>query len=229
MSFPRTLAIKLPKRPFGSRSSAGSKGIQTGCIFLEERIVLRDSAIVMLFSLSLVVGGISGQENPSADPTGKLRTLQGQFDQWQQTLVGIHFEESTLDQRWLTLLNQERSACLDTMKAANGHITAVESEKREGPRLAQEFLLVDDLSRLTDHLSNLMHFLTASFGVSPPGPNAGSSNPPPSFKWQSELGSMVKPIQPVRALLRFEVYNALEAIGQGRPAPRPSRFYIGKV
>jgi hypothetical protein len=191
--------------------------------------VMRYSAIVMLVSLSLVVGGISGQENPSGDPTEKLRTLQGQFDQWQQTLVGIHFEESTLDQRWLTLLNQERSTCLDTMKAANGQIAAVELEKREGPRLAQEFLLVDDLSRLSDHLSNLLHFLASSFGVSPPGSNAGSSNPPPSFKWDSELVSMVKAIQPVRALLRFEVYNSLKAIGHGGPAPRPSRFYIGQT
>ena len=101
---------------------------------------MRNLVIVMLVSFLLLLGGISGQENPSVDLTEKLQTLQGQFDQWQQTLVGIHFEESTTDQHWLTLLTQQRSTCLETMKAANGQITAVEVEKREGPRLAQEFL-----------------------------------------------------------------------------------------
>lgn len=176
---------------------------------------MRDLVIVMLVSFLLLVGGIWGQENPSVDLSEKLQTLQGQFDQWQQTLVGMHFEESTTDQHWLTLLNQQRSRCLETMKAANGKISAVELEKGEGPRLAQEFVLVDYLSRLTDQLDNLLNLVQSSFGVSPP---ASKANPPPSFKWTGDLISMLKAIQPVWGILRSDVYNALEARGQSRPA-----------
>lgn len=178
--------------------------------------MMRRLAIVMLVSLFMPMAGTTGQENASSDLTEKLQALQGQFDQWQQNLAGMHFEELTPDKHWLFFFNQERAICLETMKAANEQITAAEVEKGEGPRLAQEFLLFDDLDRLSDHLNDLLHFVIFSFEVAPPASTAG----PASVKWQRELvslGSMVKAVQPLRGILRSDVYNRLDSIGQAEP------------
>ena len=176
----------------------------------------RRCLILILASVFMLSWSAAGQESSAADLTEKVRTLQSQLVLWQTELAGLHFEEMTTDEHWLTQFNRERSQCLGAMKLASYQITRIQITKGNTFPLAGEFELSATLGRLQDCLGNLGQFVLFAFGTAPQASHEAAV----LNKWMREPGlllGMGKAVSIVNGLLKENLYHRLDAIDIGEP------------